>query len=295
MNNKKSLDQSRLRHSQVKVKDANIHVIEGGSPTNPVVLFLHGYPQSWLAFEKIMTIASQKAHVMAIDLPGIGESKVSTPHGDTATIVSYVHALIQAKGLQNITLVGHDMGGMVVYSYLTCYGDELKRAVIMDTVVPGIEPWDEVLRNPYIWHFAFHSIPDLPEKLVQGKQADYFDFFFNIISAHPEAISKEARRLYSEAYSDPVALSTGFDWYRGFAQDAKVNAEFARKGKQIQTPVLYLRGKRESGDIQQYIVGFQKAGLQKVESGIIPDSGHFAPEEQPEKVWELIASFMRLE
>ncbi len=80
-----------------------------------------------------------------------------------------MHSLIVDLGLQNATLVGQDVGGMVVYSYLRNYGD-LARAVVMDVAVPGIDPWDEVLRNPSIWHFALHAVPALPERLVQGRQ-----------------------------------------------------------------------------------------------------------------------------
>lgn len=231
---------------------------------------------------------------MAIDLPGIGGSKAPTPPGDKQGIAGYVRGAIQALGLKDVTLVGHDAGGMVAFAYLTTYINELSRLVIMDTVIPGIDPWDNVVKNPYIWHFRFNSIPELPEKLVQGRQDDFFAYYFDTISAHPEAIGKEARQQYSEAYAEPVALSTGFNWYRTFEQDAKLNAEFASSDRQIETPVLYLRGEREGGDIKQYIEGFQKVGLTKVEPGIIPDSGHYAPEENPEGAWNLIARFMQL-
>jgi pimeloyl-ACP methyl ester carboxylesterase len=86
-------------------------------------------------------------------------------------------------GLKTLTLVGHDVGGQIVYSYLhSCPGD-LHKAVIMNVAVPGVPPWFEVKRNPHIWHFAFHAVPDLPEKLVWGQQAAYFDFFYDAISA----------------------------------------------------------------------------------------------------------------
>jgi pimeloyl-ACP methyl ester carboxylesterase len=64
---------------------------------------------------------------------------------------------------------------------------------------------------------------------------------------------------------------------------------------QIKTPLLYLRGELESGAIEQYVEGFEEAGIKDVRSEIIPDSGHFAPEEQPEVVWKKIAAFMELE
>ena len=63
-------------------------------------------------------------------------------------------------------------------------------------------------------------------------------------------------------------------------------------GIQIETPLLYLRGEREGGNIEQYVVGLKESGIENVQSSTIPDSGHFAPEEQPEVVWKRIATFL---
>jgi len=195
-----------------------------------------------------------------------------------------VHSVIGALDLDDVTLVGHDVGGMVAYSYLRAYSD-VARVVIMDVVVPGLDPWDEVLRNPYIWHFGFHSIP---ERLVQGRQAEYFAFFYEVLCADPAKVGAEARAAYVEAYSRESALTAGFNWYRTFPEDAAENGE--THGQQTTTPLLYLRGDHESG-IDAYVAGFRAAGVAHVEQGIVPGAGHFAPEEAPEETWRLLAGF----
>ena len=73
--------------------------------------------------------------------------------------------------MTDVTLAGHDAGGQIVYAYLHAYPEDLARAVIMNVAIPGLDPWDEVKRNPHIWHFAFHAVPELPEicdHLVKG-------------------------------------------------------------------------------------------------------------------------------
>jgi pimeloyl-ACP methyl ester carboxylesterase len=134
-------------------------------------------------------------------------------------------------GLRGFTLVGQDVGGMVVYSGLRGAFDDLERAVIMDTVVPGVDPWEQVRRNPYIWHFAMHAIPGLPERLVQGRQREYFDYFYDVLSADPDKITAQARADYVQAYATDGALTAGFNWYRTFAKDAVENKEAA--GRQV--------------------------------------------------------------
>ena len=200
----------------------------------------------------------------------MGESAGSAG-GSKRQLAARVHDLVSALGLTGLTLVGHDVGGMIAYSYLRQYADAAQ-VVIMDTVIPGIDPWQEVLRNPHIWHFALHAIPALPETLVQGRQAEYFDFFYNVLSADPSRITPRARAGYVSAYRSDAALTAGFDFYRAFAQDARDNAE-SGKTAAADTPLLYLRGERESGNIATYAAGFRSAGrtadLQPVDRGLV--------------------------
>jgi pimeloyl-ACP methyl ester carboxylesterase len=142
---------------------------------------------------------------------------------------------------------------------------------------------------PRIWHFGFHAVPDLPELLVSGLVAAYFDFFFNVISANPAAIGHEARQIYAQAYGSAESLRTGFDWYRTFPRDKQDS--MADASTPVSMPVLYVRGDAESGKLQDYIDGFRKAGLANIEGALVADCGHFSPEEQPKALAALLRSF----
>jgi pimeloyl-ACP methyl ester carboxylesterase len=284
-------DRESLQHRQITPNGLPIHVVHGGDAERPGILFLHGWPESWAAFEHIMESLRSEFRVAALDLPGIGESTVPPPSNDKRTLARYVRGVIQELDLRDVTLVGHDVGGQIVYAYLRAYPDDLRRAVIMNVAVSGIDPWSEVLRNPFIWHFAFHAVPDLPERLVAGQQAAYFAYFFETISAKSGAVNAHARQVYADAYSRPEALRTGFEWYRAFRQDERDNTQHAA----VRTPVLYLRGAAERGlELERYVEGLRASGLTAVEGGIIPDSGHFAPDEQPEAVASSPRAFIRI-
>jgi pimeloyl-ACP methyl ester carboxylesterase len=196
-------------------------------------------------------------------------------------------------GLHDVTLVGHDAGGVIAYSYLQTYSD-VSRVVIMNSLIPGVDPWDAVLANPYVWHIAFHSTPRLPEHLVQGHQREYFDYFYDLLSPDPSAITEQARAEYAAAYATESALSAGFNWYRAFPRDTHHNARNARAADSVTTPLLYLAGDKEFGDIAEYVDGFRRAGLDHVEHGLIENAGHFSPEDNPAGVWTQIARFAGL-
>lgn len=280
-----------LRHHHVETEGVSIHVVEGGVKGAPAIFFLHGWPENWSEFEPVMVRLGESAHVIAIDLPGIGESKTPPQANDKRSLAKHVKAVIDALGIKDVTLVGQDVGGMIVYAFLHSYPHALRKAIIMDVVAPGVAPWDEVIRNPHIWHFAFHSIPDLPETLIHGKEAAYFAFFYDVLAAKPGSISEAQRATYVEAYRTLSALHTGFEWYRAFPQDAEDN--IAVKGEPVATPVLYVRGDHESGKIEEYLRGFRENGLANVSGHIIEECGHFSIDEQPKKVAKLIEEFTR--
>jgi pimeloyl-ACP methyl ester carboxylesterase len=162
------------------------------------------------------------------------------------------------------------------------------------TAIPGIDPWDEVLRNPRIWHFVMHSIPARPERLVQGRQREFFDFFYDVLSPDPTRITAPARAAYAQFYAqDSAALSAGFNWYRTLAQDAIDNQEASPQAA-VTTPVLYVRGAKGRGQIDEHLEGFRSSRLVDVDHALLSGAGHFSPEEEPEQVWRLIGAFARL-
>nr|WP_191910087.1 alpha/beta hydrolase [Microbispora cellulosiformans] len=278
-----------IRHTHLAVGDLSVHVAEAGDPHGPPYLFLHGWPESWSTWEGVMERAAGTARVIAVDLPGIGGSTGAVPGGSKRLIAAAVHDLVGALGLTGLTLVGHDAGGMVAYSYLRQYADA-DRVVVMNTVIPGVEPWSEVLRNPYIWHFGFHAVPALPEALVRDRQAEYFAYFYDVLSPAPEKITEESRAAHAAAYGTDAALTAGFDLYRAFPQDARDNAELSAAGP-VDTPLLYVRGDGEGGDVTAYAAGLREAGVRNLTTALIPGAGHFAQEEAPGDVWDLIHSF----
>jgi len=156
------------------VNGTSIHYVRGGS--GPAILLIHGFPEDWYEFHHVMPVLAKKFTVIAVDLRGVGESAPASGGFEAANLAEDLHQLVEQLELNKIYVVGHDVGGMVAYAYLRKYPEALRGAMILDVAIPGLEPWDKVKNDSTVWHIRFHQT-DLPEKLVAGRQTDYFRYF----------------------------------------------------------------------------------------------------------------------
>ncbi len=262
--------------------------LESGDPeaSGPTVVLLHGWPESSAAWRPLMTAAGAR-HLVAFDLPGIGGSVDVRTDGSTTAVAALLDEALASLGLDGVVLVGHDFGGMTAWAMLRAHPSRIGAVVIADTVVPGVEPWTAVHANPWVWHFRFHAIPNLPETLVAGRERAYFDFFFDVLGGATR-VPDSAREAAVDAYRDPRALAAGFDWYRGL--DSAAAWEHGCAGDAVDVPLTYIRGEHEGGEMGAYLAGFRAAGVRSVESVLITGCGHFTLDEAPEALWESIAA-----
>ena len=180
----------------------------------------------------------------------------------------------------------HDIGNMVGYALAAQFPDRVTRWVVIDAPLPGIGPWDEIIRSPALWHFNFRG-PDV-ERLVAGRERIYLDRFWNELSADPTAIDEATRRHYAELYALPGAMHSAFNQFAAFTQDASDNKAFAARGK-LGMPVLALGGDHSFGTQMGDIM---RSSRSNVTSGVIRDSGHWVMEEQPAQTTAAIIAFI---
>ncbi|CAN7473577.1 alpha/beta hydrolase [Trinickia sp. LjRoot230] len=257
------------------VDGSRMHYVEGGA--GPVVLLLHGWPQTWWAWRKVMPLLNAEHHVIALDMPGLGKSDVCASGYTKRSLARRVRAFAAALGHKRVALVGHDLGAAVAYAYAKQFHDDVSALVVMDDPLPGLKDWDVVKGKWPRWHFAFHNVVGLPEALVSGRELIYLSWFYrNAFQAN--AITEADARVYAAAYSQPTALHAGFEYYRAFEQDA---AENAKDEAPLTMPVLAVGG--EHSPWRSYLHEQLEGRALSLEGVVVPECGHFIAEEQP--VW----------
>jgi pimeloyl-ACP methyl ester carboxylesterase len=263
---------------------AEIYVRSGGS--GPGVVLLHGFGDTGDMWGPLAAELMKTHTVIVPDLRGMGLSSHPAGGYDKKTQAIDIRAVVTTLGFDHTAVVAHDIGNMVAYAYATAYRDKVDRLVLIDAPVPGIGPWNEVLRNPLLWHFSFGG-PDA-ERLVQGRERIYLDRFWNDFSADPRRFSEADRRHYAKLYALPGAMHAGFAQFAAFDQDAKDNQAFLAQGK-LTMPVLAIGGEKSFGPMMAVVM---RATATNVTERVIPDSGHWLMEEQPQATVAAVRSFL---
>ena len=268
---------------ELPANGTTIHVRTGGN--GPTVVLLHGYGESGDMWAPLAQSLMTDHTVVVPDLRGMGLS-AKPPGGFTKmNEAADIAAVLDALKIERADVVGHDIGNMVAFAFAEKFPDRVTRLVVIDAPIPGIGPWDEILKNPLLWHFRFGG-PDM-ERLVKGRERIYLDRFYNELSADPKSIDEATREHYARLYARPGNMHYAFEQFAAFNQDAKDNKSFANK--KLTMPILALGAEKSFGDQQAAIM--RDVGT-KVEGGIITGSGHWIMEEQPAQTVSKVRAFL---
>jgi pimeloyl-ACP methyl ester carboxylesterase len=273
-----------FRTKDVATNGTAIHVRSGGN--GPAVVLLHGYGETGDMWAPMAVDLARDHTVVAPDLRGMGLSAKPAGGFDKKTQAVDVAGVLDELKIGRAALVTHDIGNMVGYAFAAQYPDRVTRFVLIDAPVPGVGPWEEILKNPLLWHFRFGG-PDM-ERLVAGRERIYLDRFWNEFSATPSRFGEGARNHYAKLYAMPGAMHSGFMQFAAFDQDAIDNQAFLAKGK-LAMPVLAVGGEKSFGKTMAEIMRFAASN---VSEGVIPDSGHWIMEENPTATIAMVRAFL---
>jgi pimeloyl-ACP methyl ester carboxylesterase len=273
-------------HTQmVPTNGTSLYVRVGGR--GPAVVLLHGFGFTGDMWAPLAIVLAKDHTVIVPDLRGMGMSD----HPDTGYTKKNqgldIAGVMDALKVQKADLVTHDIGNMVGYALAAQYPARVTCWVAIDAPLPGIGDWDNIVRNPALWHFDFRG-PD-EERLVQGRERIYLDRFWNELSADPKRIDEHTRQHVAALYARPHAMHDAFEQFGTLRQDAADNKAMLDKGGKIAMPVLGIGAEKFFGknmaDHMQFVAS-------NVTGGIVPDSGHWIMEENPRATIDLVTRFL---
>jgi pimeloyl-ACP methyl ester carboxylesterase len=275
---------SSFRIADIKTNGVVIHVRVGGHGS--AVLMIHGFGDTGDMWQPLAIAMMHDHTVIAPDLRGMGLSSHPDKGYDKKIQARDMAGVLDALKISSVALVTHDIGNIVGYAFAVQYPGRVKRWVTIDAPLPGIGNWDEITRDPHLWHFNFRG-PD-EERLVAGRERIYLDRFWNELSADPKAIDEQTRGHYAQLYARPYAMHDAFEQFGAFTQDAIDNKAFVAQGK-LTIPVLAVGAEKSFGAGMADDLRFVATD---VTSAIIHNSGHWVMEEQSAATVAVIRKFV---
>ncbi len=270
---------------EIATNGATIHVRVGGQ--GPAVVLLHGYGETGDMWGAMATDLARDHTVVVPDLRGMGLSSKPPGGFDKKNQGEDVAGVLDALKIQRADLVTHDIGNMVGFAFAAEHRDRVTKFLPIDAPLPGVGPWEEILKNPLLWHFRFGG-PDM-ERLVAGRERIYLDRFWNEFSADPSHFTEASREHYAALYALPGAMHSGFAQFAAFDQDAIDNKAFLAQGGKLAMPVLALGGEKSFGLTMAEVMRFAATD---VTGDIVPGSGHWIMEENPAATIGLVRGFL---
>jgi pimeloyl-ACP methyl ester carboxylesterase len=275
---------SSFQARTIQVEGAELHVVVGGK--GPAVVLLHGFGDSGAMWSPLAARLAATHTVVVPDLRGMGLSSHPAGGYDKWTQAGDIRTVLSRLGIGDAVVVGHDIGTMVAFAYAARYPEKTRRLVVMDAPVPGIPPWDQIVRSPQLWHFSFGG-PDA-ERLVAGRERIYLDRFWNEFAGNPKKIDEQTRAYYSRLYARPGAMRSAFAQFLSIPKDAEDNQRAIAKQK-LSMPVLAIGGAKSFGANEAVVMRNAAVNVTEV---VIPDAGHWLMEEAPAPTIAAIEAFV---
>jgi pimeloyl-ACP methyl ester carboxylesterase len=274
-----------FRTQMVPTNGTSLYVRVGGR--GPAVVLLHGFGDTGDMWAPLAIVLAKDHTVIVPDLRGMGLSD----HPDTGYTKKNqavdIAGVMDALKIQKADLVTHDIGNMVGYALAAQYPARVTRWAVIDAPLPGIGHWDTIIHSPMLWHFNFRG-PD-EERLVQGRERIYLDRFYNELSADPKGIDEDTRQHYAALYARPHAIHDAFEQFGAFTQDAVDNKALLAKGGKLAMPVYAIGAEKSFGNGMADELRFAASN---VTAGIVPNSGHWIMEENPQATIKLVTDFL---
>lgn len=272
-----------------------LHVRHAGPADAPVMLLLHGWPQSSYCWMPLAERLAGDYRMVMPDLRGLGDSPrtlVDSAYTKQA-LGDDIRALLDTMGIATCILVGHDWGGAVAQEVALAEPARISRLVVLNipviTNTRGNALATDALRRSggrSFWYQHFQCAPKLAEAMIPGNERAWLGFFLKTWSdgGFPEEAFEEYVRCYAKEHTP----ATGAAYYRVYKQDMRRWAEIA--GTRLSMPTLYIHGRHDPVIIPEFTEHlsdvFDDVRLESL------DAAHFVAEEQPQAVADLIRGFV---
>lgn len=266
---------SAVTHHHVALNGTNLHYVSAGATGSPILL-VHGWPETWWAFHKVIPILAHAHRVFAVDLRGFGDSDVAQTGDSSATMTKDLHALIAHLGLGPVHLVAQDFSGPLAFRLAATHPQDLLSFVAVETGLPGFGL--EILTNPMIaWYYGTLAKKDAAERFFKGREAELLtEFIFTPPTITSTSVGADDIAEFTRGYARDGGWSGAQAIYNSNMNEAEEYKALVASHP-LSMPMLAID--QHGSDFTSQ--SFNPASAGKLTTRTIPNAGHYIAMEAP--------------
>jgi pimeloyl-ACP methyl ester carboxylesterase len=272
----------------ISTNGITLHVAQAGSPDNPPVLMLHGFPEFWYSWMHVVEPLSQDYHLIIPDQRGYNLSS-KPPHKSDYNlniIAQDIIGLLDALGIDKVKLVAHDWGAAAAWWFACLHPERLESLAILNA--PHHIAFVKALKNTWRQRFrslymGFFQMANLPEAVLRWNNWTVAKWMFTGLS-RPNTFSPKDLAFYQQAWEQPDAITSMLNWYRAGLPKERPTTN------RITVPTLIIWGEKDAA----FIPSLAYDSLDYCDDGrlhTIAHAGHWVQHEAPEMVCDLLLAF----
>jgi len=283
-------DLDGVEHRFVDLPGLRTHVAEAGA--GEPLLLLHGFPQHWWGWYKVLPALAQHYRVIAPDLRGAGWTEAPPSGYDSEQLVADVVALLDALGLERVRLMAHDWGALVGFLLCLYHPERVERYVSLAIPHPFVKFSPRLLAAvPRLWFQNAIATPGLGPYLLSRGSQPMARYLLDHYTSDRSAFTPRDRELFVAPFRDPARARAGSALYRHFIVPLFPRVMAGRyRGMRLSTPTLILYGS-EDPNMNPTILGGYQGHADDLTIEEVSGASHFIADEKPADVIDRALEF----
>lgn len=277
-----------ISHHSVGLNGADIHYVSSGSSGSPILL-VHGFPETWWAFNTLIPLLAAEHRVFAVDLRGFGDSSIAEADYNSATAAEDLHRLIAHLDVGPVHLTGQDISGAAVFRLAATHPEDVSSftAIEMGLAGFGLEGLADITHGGS-WHIGVLAAPGIPELLLAGREREFLaDWAFPTMMVAQDSVDAADLAEFSRTYSRPGGWRGAAGLYRSMlAEGAELRA--LAQSSPLTMPVLAIGA--GGGDFT--VATVRQVAARAVSSVQLEGVGHYVALEAPDAVAKALTDFL---
>jgi pimeloyl-ACP methyl ester carboxylesterase len=281
-------------HAFVDAGGLRMHVATAGQEGADPILCLHGWPQHWYEWRKLIGPLTDAGYrVVCPDLRGLGWTDAPPRGYEKEQLATDVLALMDAMDLDRVKLVGHDWGGWAGYLMCLREPERFERFVALNIFPPFVErSWAAIRTTWRLWYQVALAAPVLGKRNA-ARMGRLSESFYDRAGMGLDVWSREERSIFLDYLAEPDRVNATVQYYRTFQLRelwGLARGRYARK--RLRTPTLLLHGTDDMVQDPVALRGVERhADDFTVE--LVEGCGHFIADQRPDLVAERTMEFFR--